>query len=393
MQIATDAVRSISRRYVALARAALGMDMAWLTEHAEAMQTVQAVDGAAEQFGVAEGDATPLESSYCARVLDGRLPGTIPDVRANPVASALSVTERFGIGSYAGTPVQLPGGRVYGMLCGFGRGPQPSLSDSDLRVLEALAGAMGEEIAEHLADVEAHDLVRTRLERAARGDGMRIVVQPIVATDGSRTIGLEALARFDCPPPRPDEWFADAARYGMGTDLELGAIEASLALLPDVPSETYLSLNVSPSTLCHAALRAMLADVARERIVVELTEHASVADYGTLLGHIDALRADGVRLAVDDAGAGYASFRHILALRPDVVKFDRALVTGIDADPVREALVGALVTLGEGIGATVVAEGVETEGERAALRVLGVHAVQGYLVGRPAPLARPIRQR
>jgi EAL domain-containing protein (putative c-di-GMP-specific phosphodiesterase class I) len=121
------------------------------------------------------------------------------------------------------------------------------------------------------------------------------------------------------------------------------------------------------------------------RLILELTEHVSIDDYAALRKAIEALgNAD---LAVDDAGAGYASLRHILELRPAFAKLDISLVRGIDVDELRQALVAGLVYFALRSGCHLIAEGVESEDEATALRRLGVEFAQGYLFGRPEPIA------
>lgn len=372
-------------KYLALARSAVGMDLAWLSEHTGPDQVLRELDGEARAFNVQKDDALPLEGSFCIRVLSDRLPPVIPDTAENPVTAALAVTEQLGIGSYVGSPVRLPDGSLYGMLCCISRGPTRGLKDSQVRLLEAIGAALGEELAAQGAARENPDPVIEQVFRALRGEGMQVVVQPIVQLSTMRPVGAEALTRFGPPPRRPDLVFAEAAALGMGVRLELAAIRAALLLLDELPAEVYLSVNASPDTIMSAELADTLSGADPRRLVVEVTEHSSVAEYDALLASMDVLRGRGVRIAVDDAGAGYASFQHILSLRPDIIKFDRALVTGLDTDPARNALVGSLVSFAERIGATLVAEGVETGGELDSLARLGVACGQGYLFARPAP--------
>ena len=122
--------------------------------------------------------------------------------------------------------------------------------------------------------------------------------------------------------------------------------------------------------------------------MLEVTEHALVEDYERLADVLGPLRSKGLRLAVDDAGAGYASFRHILKLKPDVIKLDSSLIRNVDSDTGCRALAAALIRFAEETACKVVAEGVETEAELAMLRRLQVNKAQGYLLGRPAPLGR-----
>lgn len=376
-------------RYLTLAREALGMDVAWLSEYTGESQVLRALEGETEPFDIGEGSAFAWEGSYCARVVDGRLPPTIPDARANPRTAELPITERLGIGAYAGAPVRTPDGQLFGMLCCVGRGPHPTLDESDARLLGALASALGEDLADEMRDDTDADTRRREVESAVAGTGLTSVFQPIVSLASMRIVGVEALARFAAPPVSPDAWFAYADEFGLRTALELTSIRLALARIADLPDGVYLSVNASPETACSPELAATLAAADAKRVVVEITEHSSVRDYDALRHSLDGLRALGARVAVDDAGSGYASFRHILALRPDVVKLDRALVTGLDRDPVRESLVAALVTFAERMGAATVAEGIETAGELDMLSRLGVPCGQGYHLARPAPLPLP----
>jgi EAL domain-containing protein (putative c-di-GMP-specific phosphodiesterase class I) len=227
---------------------------------------------------------------------------------------------------------------------------------------------------------------RMRIEDVLRGPGLAVVFQPIVELRGGTMIGAEALARFAHEPTRtPDVWFAEATEVGLGIELELSAISAALVEFEHLPSGTYLSLNASPETVSSDGLVDVLASAPGERLVIEVTEHAPVADYDALNAKLDVLRARGVRLAVDDAGAGFASLRHILRLAPDIIKLDITLTRGIDADPVKRALASSLVTFAPEIDAAITAEGVETADELEALRALGVDSAQGYYLARPGP--------
>ncbi len=214
--------------------------------------------------------------------------------------------------------------------------------------------------------------------------------QPIVDLTSGRAVGAEALARFKQEPIRPpDSWFAEAASVGLGVELELITLEMALQQFHRLPSNLYLSVNASVETILSGQLWARLADVPAERIVLELTEHTPIVDYPAFETGIRELRSQGVRLAVDDAGAGFSSFRHILDLRPDVIKLDIGLIRGIDRDPARQALGRALLGfVSETRDSTIVAEGIETAGELETLRALGCPTGQGFLLGRPGRLSR-----
>jgi EAL domain-containing protein (putative c-di-GMP-specific phosphodiesterase class I)/FixJ family two-component response regulator len=221
--------------------------------------------------------------------------------------------------------------------------------------------------------------------------GPRMVFQPIVELESESRIGVEALARFDTTPARtPDVWFAEAASVGLGIELELTAIASALEQLDRIPASQFMAVNVSPGTLVAPQFHQLLVDRPLDQIVLELTEHQPVDDYDTLVRSANQLRHRGARLAVDDAGAGFASLQHILQLRPDIIKLDIQLTRNVDTDPAKKALAAALVHFAHETGFLITAEGVETAGELAALRELGVPFGQGYLFARPGPLEKSI---
>ena len=252
-------------------------------------------------------------------------------------------------------------------------------------ILEELTGRLqveGEE--EELLRAQA---ARIRDVLADRGS-WNMVYQPIVDLEANVVVGFEALARFPSAPERPVEtWFTEAAAVGLRLELELAAVEAALAELPDAPAGPYLSVNAMPETLASPGLAELLAAAPADRLVVEITEHAPVHDYEALNRAMQRMRGRGVRLAVDDAGAGFASLRHILQLAPDIIKIDNALTRNVYKDPARRALAAGLISFATELGATVVAEGIQTRQELETLQELGVRYGQGFYIRRPGPIA------
>lgn len=227
-----------------------------------------------------------------------------------------------------------------------------------------------------------------RIRRALEGkDRFSMVFQPICSLSG-RMVGAEALARFRGPPRRgPERWFAEAEEVGLRRELEVAAAKVALSALPSLPPEIFLSLNVSPKTLLSGSFRKLVLENSDPtRVVVEVTEHARIDDYERLNAAFDRLRGPGVRLAVDDAGAGFASLRHILRLAPDFIKLDRTLIDGIEYDRSRQALAAGLISFAEKIEATIIAEGIEHSAEVDVLTALGVGYGQGFFIAKPAPL-------
>jgi EAL domain-containing protein (putative c-di-GMP-specific phosphodiesterase class I) len=223
-----------------------------------------------------------------------------------------------------------------------------------------------------------------RLRKVLDREPPRIVFQPIVELATREIRGYEALARFECDPRQPPNvWFGEAAEVGLGSELELAALRLAVDQLPAIPEGIALTLNVSPTTAMTAELAELLAGHEPERLYLEITEHAQVEDYEALLDALNVLRAQGVRIAVDDAGAGFASLHHILLLQPDVIKLDITLVRDIHRDPIKRALASSLVTFARDIGSVITAEGIEVEEELTTLVDLGVPWGQGYHLARP----------
>lgn len=250
-------------------------------------------------------------------------------------------------------------------------------------VLE-LAGQLDREARAVEAEQSLRDLVDAALEPGA----ITPVYQPIVDLRSSRIVGVETLARFMIEPSRPpDAWFRDAAMDGRRAELEIAAIRAEAVAFDDPAfGGIYLSLNLSPETIIESPVLDMLVALPLERVVLEVTEHAVVADYQALASALAPFRAAGGRLAIDDTGAGFASLRHILLLDPDIIKLDIDLTRDIDTDRRKRALAAALVTFANELEISIVAEGIETASQLSELRALGVANGQGYFLRRPAPL-------
>ncbi len=237
------------------------------------------------------------------------------------------------------------------------------------------------------------ETARSRVEVTARirtllTDGsLTTAFQPIQLLETGRVIGAEALTRFSgSAGGSPEVRFMEAASIGLDIELEILALRTALATAAGLPPELYMAANLSPRACLDPRLAAAIEESAipARRIVLEVTERHEVANYEPLAEALAPLRRAGLRIAVDDAGAGFASMRHILQLKPDLIKLDREIIAGIDTDPGQRALGAAMVGFSSEIGATLVAEGIETEAELAAVTKLGMTAAQGYLLGRPS---------
>jgi EAL domain-containing protein (putative c-di-GMP-specific phosphodiesterase class I)/CheY-like chemotaxis protein len=228
---------------------------------------------------------------------------------------------------------------------------------------------------------------RARLEQYIRGDGLSVVLQPIFDLAKGTATSFEALARFNGGGSEgPSVWFAEAAAEDLGAALELAAARTALAAFDELPGEALLGINVSPHVAALPEFAEIVDGVPAHRLVLELTEHAAVEDYAALSTAFGQLRARGLRVAVDDAGAGFASLRHVLMIEPDYLKLDISLCTGIASDRSRRALARALVAFGLETGTETIAEGVESAEDLATLTDLGVRYAQGYHLAMPRPV-------
>lgn len=378
-QLITETLQSVRRL--------LGMEVAFVSEFLRGERIFRYLDADARNCPIEVGDADPLEQTFCQRVVDGRLPPMMVDARLNAEALSLPVTRALPVGGHVGVPVSLPDGRLFGTFCCFSRHAMPRLDERDLGTMQLVAEFLGKLISRVGELSGEHGRIRDRLLEVIAEQRFRLVYQPIVIVAQGKVVGFEALTRFLAEPMRsPDQWFNEAAEVGLQQELELTVIRRALQDLPHFAEGVYLSLNISPETLLRGALEEVLDGQPLERLMIEVTEHVSVSDYSLIAERLAPLRARGLRLAVDDAGAGYASFRHILKLRPDVIKLDASLIRRIDSEVESRALAAALVRFAEETGCKVVAEGVETQAELDMLQQLKVNKAQGYLLGRPAPL-------
>lgn len=371
------------------------------------------------------------------------------DLMATGTVAALAPTEGFDVVGVAGdaahagslaettlpdvalVDVDLPGGGVEAVSAIVGRSPDTRVlahsegADHGLvvamlragasgyalrgapasRLAAALRGAVaGETVFDDVVDrAVIHDLIdqvhaasraheqrvikRARIRSVMQRNEMDIAFQPIVALSSREIVGYEALARFAAPPHRgPALWFQEAHEVGLGPELELWAIRRACERSCALPPGVFMAVNVSPRTAERPDLLPLLANCRVDDVVLEVTEHARVDDYPRFRVALQRVRDVGAKLAVDDAGAGFASLRHILELDAELIKLDGSLTRSLEADPRRRSLASALIEFGRESGASVLAEHIESELQLVELRRLGVKYGQGFHLGRPEQL-------
>jgi len=357
--------------------------MSFLTRMDGTTQTLEVVDSAIPLV-MRDGVTQRQDTSLCQAILDDRLPEVIPDLRDFPEAMRLPAARFPRIRSYASLPVTLSDGRLYGTFCAAGLTSDRELQERDRALMHVLAHAAAVIIEPGVKEAARQSEIEGRILPVLDATGLTIVLQPIVDLKTRRRVGAEALSRF---PPEwdmgPDVVFEQAHSIGVGAELELLAVERAAELLEQLSG--YLAVNLSPGMVVDARGQALLRSLPLERIVLEVSEHDQVDDYPALCAAIEPLRARGMRVAIDDAGAGFSSLRHIVLMSPDIIKLDRSIVDGVSHDRVLTPLVRSLVQFAHASGATTVAEGVETPEDAQALAALRVDLGQGWHFGRPVP--------
>jgi EAL domain-containing protein (putative c-di-GMP-specific phosphodiesterase class I) len=234
--------------------------------------------------------------------------------------------------------------------------------------------------------------VRERLQDVLLRERITTALQPILHMETGRILGYEALSRA----PRGSGFEGADALFGLAEEhdlvVELDRLCRKRALLSAgrIPSTVRLFVNTLPATLRDPQFRGRAlvdflatAQIAPERIVIEITEKLVIENYGLFRETMSYYSDLGMSFAVDDVGAGYSGLEAIARLKPDFLKIDMALVREVHASSVNQTMVRAIVALGEGTGASVIAEGIHTEQELDCLRSLGVQWGQGYFLARP----------
>ena len=363
------------------AKTSLHMNVAFLTRLDGTTQHLEVVESSIPGL-FREGFAQDQQDSLCQAILDGELPPVMPDLRHYPAAMAKPAARMPRIRSFVSVPVRLSDGTLYGSFCAAGLTSDPELGRRDQALMEVLASAASMLLEPGLLERARATEIETRLEAVVASGGPVVLLQPIVELASGRRIGAEALSRFPAEWAKaPDVCFAEAHSVSKGHLLELLALERAATSLE--VARGYVAMNVSPATLLLPECTDLLERLPLDRVLLELSEHDQVEDYEALGAVLRPLRARGLRLAIDDVGAGFSSLRHIVLTSPDILKLDRSMVDGVAADPVLRTLVKALVDFAHGCGAKLVAEGIETAEDASALLQLEVDYGQGWHFGRP----------
>lgn len=368
-------------------RVRLDMEVAFVSHFINGRRLFKYIDNAKGVDIIQVGGSDPLNESYCQRVVDGRLPELITDAQLLEAACELAATKLVPVGGHLSVPIYLSNGELFGTYCTFSRHARTDLNERDHSLIRVFADITASLIENSKKEFNAIESKRTQIENLLDEHAYHAVFQPIFHIKDNKLWGYEALTRFNNFQCTPDKIFEQADALGLGSKLGVQVMACALEDGKSFSKSLIINLNATPELILSGALLELFSPYEDlSRYVLEITEHVIVQDYQEIQLAIDPLRKRGMRLAVDDTGAGYASFRHILLLKPEIIKLDISLIRDIDQNEQKQALTAALVAFSKRGNHLLIAEGVETNAEMAVLRSLGVDLVQGYLFSRSLPI-------
>jgi EAL domain-containing protein (putative c-di-GMP-specific phosphodiesterase class I)/DNA-binding NarL/FixJ family response regulator len=327
-------------------------------------------------------------------LLDVRMPG------GGGLRAAREITKRFPPARIVALSAHEDADTVIGMIGAGARAYVPK-ADSTEKILRTIHRAVGESrpskgTPPRLKLVEPPPPQRDEraawVARAILDGAVTAAFEPIVDIDTGQTLGLDVQPRVATLPHRSyDAWCADAQAVGLLIDLELAAFRAGRLALRHLPEEAFLEFEVSPFTASSARFRRTIQGTVAARISLgfsPLVAGGGVAINDVNFGEtLEALRNRGVRVSARDAGSGLSALGHLTSLAPDFVRLDQTLTRSVEHSFSNHSIVAAVAACAGQIGASVIAAGVTSEGQLDELRRLGVHMVQGTLVGEPIHLS------
>jgi len=309
----TDAEQQIAE-LLQTARSSLRLSVAFLSRLDGTTQHLEVVESSVP-FLFREGYQQKQEVTLCQAILDKKIPQVIPDLTVFPEAMKLPAARMPRLRSYVSVPVTLSDGSLYGTFCAAGLTTDRDLTKRDKALMDVLASAAAVIIEPEVRSQERRTEIEDRLRPVMDDGGPVVVLQPIVDLATGNRVGAEALSRFPAEwGMAPDVVFEQAHGVGLGDRLELLALERAAEHLARV--DGYVAMNVSPATLLTPGCGELLGRLPLSRVLLELSEHDQVEDYAALNAALEPFRARGMRLAIDDVGAGFSSLRHIVVTAP-----------------------------------------------------------------------------
>ncbi|MER5173679.1 sensor domain-containing phosphodiesterase [Thioclava kandeliae] len=374
------------RKILASLRDFYGMEVAFISRFTKDQRIIDEVISDHDAFrGISKESSSRLDQSYCYRVANGQTPNLIKDARKEISVVDIPETRLLPIGAHISVPIRLSSGKIHGMLCAFQRSARDDLTARDLSMFELCAALIGRDIDSLLINNPADMLGTEEMQKLIEQNEFQTNLQPIIRLPQREVCGFEALTSFSDHPGTTEQVFSHAKHLDLISSLEERAAIQAAQFIPTLPHKCFLALNFSVSSIEDLDFTTIFSPEDRKKIVIEVTEHEKVDDYGKFLAAVGRMRKIGLRLAVDDVGAGFASLRHVMHLKPDIIKLDRSFCDAIDKRSGQRGLIKAILDYATNYGAELLAEGIETEMDLAAIQAIGVTMAQGYHIGRPSP--------
>lgn len=381
-----NSVDSLIMHLLRAVRVRLELEVAFVSQFINGRRLFRYVDSARDVDIIQVGGSDPLDSSYCARIVSGEFPELMKDANALPQTHVIAATQALPVGAHLSVPIRLSDGTIYGTFCAFSRRAKDDLDERDLAYIRVFSDITSSYLEQGNRANQKDELLKNRIKSLVQENRIVTVFQPICRITDGVAVGYEALTRVTGERWAPDILFDQATHVGLGVSLGAHSISCALQQSRLLPGNPYISLNATPEVILSGMLEQILDKLPDcSHLVLEITEHDIVQDYQSIAEILLPLRKRGLRLAVDDAGAGYASFRHILLLKPEIIKLDISLIRDIDQNAEKRALTAALVEFSKHSQYLLVAEGVETSEELQTLKILKVDYAQGYFLSRPYP--------
>ena len=367
----------------------LDMDAAALAIWLDRQLVIQLFAGDGRGFGLTPGITLRGGDQLYRDVSKERIPTICRDVRGDDRTRRSLALQRLDVGAYAMTTLTDARDQPYGLLFCLTHEARPALQARHRQFVDLIAAFLRDSLLDLRQMWQTRSEIWSSVSSVIDAGGPRMAFQPIVRLDSGTVCAVEALARFSARRrgrlQTTEDWFRDARLIGLSTELDLAAIGRAAQVLPHLPAEMKLAVNASPTTVATGLFDFVSRLTDRDRLIVEITEQEDYTVGPDTVQAVRRLRELGIRIAIDDAGTGYAGLEKLVQLRPDIIKIDHVFTCGIDRDPARRALTAGLVALAGEIGGVVIAEGIETRSERDAVLKAGVRYGQGYYLGRPAP--------
>ncbi len=376
-----------------LVRQQLNMEVAFISEFVDGYRVFRHIESISSFNLIQVGDSNPLDESYCQSVVNGQLPELIKNAQALPQAFKFKATKEVPVGAHISVPLKLSNGHVYGTFCTFSRTSKKFLTKRDLALVRVFASIASVAIEDNIDKHNIFDQRRRHYLNLLDQQKLQFYMQSIVNIRTNKIIGFELLFRnLEAINIPPTQTLHEIEELGLMNQLYENQFSHIEKLLQQVPENMFLSWNIAPNIIRNTNLLQTLTAHNLNRLVLEISEHDAIENYEEIQRYLDPLIKQGARIAIDDAGAGFASLLHILKLKPYYIKIDYSLIHNIHKEKELQALAKGLVSFADACNFTLIAEGIELPEELNSLQELHFECWQGYYFAKPKPIQQVLAE-